>query len=187
MSSSKNLLVFASGKGTLFQYLYLNLAELGFQKIALATSEIQSPVARFAAEKNIQILDAGVDDEVNLLNSMASVSPCLIVLAGFTKKIPDIIINKFPEKIINTHPSLLPKFGGKGMYGMRVHKSVLEAGESESGCTVHFVTSEYDSGQTISQKKVKIGDNETPASLQEKVKQAEKENLRIAILKLGKK
>ena len=77
-----------------------------------------------------------------------------IVLAGFLWKIPDLLIKAYPGKIINIHPALLPKYGGKGMYGAHVHESVIEAGEKESGITIHYVDEHYDHGQPIFQAKV---------------------------------
>ncbi len=104
----------------------------------------------------------------------------LIVLVGYLKLIGKRLINKYT--IINTHPSLLPKFGGKGMYGMNVHKAVVEAKEEYSGPTVHFVNNNYDEGNIISQTKVKLSNNETPESLAKKVQDAEKIQL-INVLK----
>ena len=93
----------------------------------------------------------------------------LIVLAGYIKKLPKEITDKFKNRIINIHPALLPKFGGKGMYGMNVHRAVIKAKEKYSGPTVHFVNDIYDNGKILLQKKVEISENETPESLQKKV------------------
>lgn len=93
----------------------------------------------------------------------------LIILAGFLKKLPPEIVHEYDGKILNIHPALLPKFGGKGFYGMNVHRAVLEAGEEYSGPTVHFVDEKYDNGEILVQRKVKIDGNETPESLQNKV------------------
>lgn len=92
-----------------------------------------------------------------------------IVLAGFLWKIPTTLIKAYPQKMINIHPALLPKFGGKGMYGHFVHEAVIAAGEKESGITVHFVDEQYDHGKTIFQATCKIADNETPESLAQKI------------------
>ena len=93
--------------------------------------------------------------------------PKLIALAGYLKfwKIPD----RYLGKVINIHPALLPKFGGKGFYGMRVHEAVFEAGEKESGCTIHFANNKYDSGPIILQKIVRILPDETPKTLQKRI------------------
>jgi phosphoribosylglycinamide formyltransferase-1 len=92
-----------------------------------------------------------------------------IVLAGFLKKIPASMIDRFPHRIINLHPSLLPKFGGKGMYGNHVHQAVISAGEQKSGITIHYVNEEFDEGEIISQHEVVISKKETAISLAVKV------------------
>ncbi len=98
----------------------------------------------------------------------------LIILAGYIKKITPKVISEYKNKIINIHPALLPKFGGKGMYGSNVHEAVIAAKEMESGPTVHFVNDIYDNGKIIHQKKVKIDQkNETPETLAAKVLELE--------------
>ena len=118
--------------------------------------------------------------DIELENVLSNYSIDLIVLAGYLKLIGSRLINKYT--IINTHPSLLPKFGGKGMYGMNVHKAVVEAKEEFSGPTVHFVNNNYDEGNIISQTKIKLCSDETPESLEKKVQNAEKIQL-INVLK----
>ena len=97
-----------------------------------------------------------------------------VVLAGFLLKIPDEMLTVFPDKIVNIHPSLLPKYGGKGMYGIRVHEAVLAAGEEQSGCTVHYVSAEVDGGTIIAQSSVPVMPVDTPEKLAQRVQQAEK-------------
>ncbi|MBQ3145210.1 MAG: phosphoribosylglycinamide formyltransferase [Clostridia bacterium] len=104
----------------------------------------------------------------------------LIVLVGYLKLIGKRLVSNYT--IINTHPSLLPKFGGKGMYGMNVHTAVVESREKISGPTVHFVNDKYDEGNIISQSIVELAENETPESLSSKVQAAEKIQL-IEVLK----
>ncbi len=93
----------------------------------------------------------------------------LIVLAGFLKLIPNSVVSKFENKIINIHPALLPSFGGKGMYGLNVHKAVFESSAKVSGATVHFVNSEYDKGKIIAQKCVDISDVKSPEEIADRV------------------
>jgi phosphoribosylglycinamide formyltransferase-1 len=93
------------------------------------------------------------DDVISLLKNL---QVDIIVLAGFLWLVPPSLLNAFPNKIINLHPALLPKFGGKGMYGDNVHKAVLEAGEEESGITIHFVNTQFDEGEIIHQSRFKI-------------------------------
>lgn len=108
----------------------------------------------------------------------------LIVLAGFLSIIDEEFINKWKGRIINIHPSLLPKFGGPGMYGIRVHEAVLKAGEQESGCTVHYVDTGVDSGEIIAQKRVKVLEGDTPEILQKRVLVEEHKLLPESIAKI---
>ena len=104
-----------------------------------------------------------------ILNKINKIKPDLIVLAGFLLKFPGSIIEAFPNKIINIHPALLPKYGGKGMYGMNVHKAVIENKEKESGITIHFVNEEYDKGEIILQEKCTVDSYDTPETLAKKI------------------
>lgn len=99
----------------------------------------------------------------------------LIVLGGFLSILSGRILREYRGRIVNIHPALLPRFGGKGMYGLRVHQAVIEAGERESGCTVHYVDEGTDTGPIILQRKVPVEDGETPEKLQRRVAVAEKE------------
>ncbi len=110
-----------------------------------------------------------------ILNMMQSLEPDLIVLAGFLWKIPEAITNAFPNKIVNIHPALLPKYGGKGMYGMHVHNAVKEQKETETGITIHYVNANYDEGAIIKQAKATIGENDTAEDIASKVHQLEYE------------
>lgn len=93
----------------------------------------------------------------------------LVVLAGYLKIVDPNLIKAYPHRIINIHPSLLPKFGGKGFYGLYVHKAVIEAGEKESGATVHFVDEGVDTGEIILQKRLKVAEDDTPERLQTRI------------------
>ena len=99
-----------------------------------------------------------------------------IILAGFLWLIPKYLIQAFPDRIINIHPALLPKYGGKGMYGDHVHRAVINAGEEESGITVHLVNEEYDKGEVLSQARCKVKKEDTPDSLAQKIHQLEYEH-----------
>jgi phosphoribosylglycinamide formyltransferase-1 len=107
----------------------------------------------------------------SLIPIVKSYNPDLVVLSGFLKMVPKEFLDEF--KVINIHPSLLPKFGGKGMWGLNVHKSVIESGDKESGITIHWVNSEYDKGEIINQYKCDVDVNETAESLQSKIKELE--------------
>ena len=110
-----------------------------------------------------------------VLQKVNSFQPDLIVLAGFLLKFPHNIIEAYPDKIINIHPALLPKYGGKGMYGMHVHRAVAENQESETGITIHFVNEEYDDGAIIFQKTVALTGKETPEEIANAVHQLEQQ------------
>ena len=105
----------------------------------------------------------------NYLNELEKYKIDFIILAGFLWKMPVPIINAYPEKIINIHPALLPKYGGKGMYGNKVHEVVIAARDTESGITIHFVDELYDHGKIIFQAKCAVADNETAETLAKKI------------------
>jgi phosphoribosylglycinamide formyltransferase 1 len=107
-----------------------------------------------------------------------------IVLAGFLWLIPEYLIDTYPNKIINIHPALLPKYGGKGMYGMNVHKAVVKNKDSESGITIHYVNKEYDKGNTLFQAKCSILPSDTPEDIAKKVHELEYEHFPKVIEKL---
>jgi phosphoribosylglycinamide formyltransferase-1 len=110
-----------------------------------------------------------------ILKMLQSLNPDLIVLAGFLWKIPESITNAFPNKIINIHPALLPKYGGKGMFGMNVHNAVLENKEPETGITIHYVNAHYDEGAIIQQEKISISPKDIADDIASKVHQLEYE------------
>lgn len=107
-----------------------------------------------------------------------------IILAGFLPKVPDYLIELFPRRIINIHPSLLPKFGGKGMWGHHVHEAVKAAGETESGITIHYVNSNLDEGQQIAQFKVALSPDDTPDDIADKIHVLEMANFPKVIEKV---
>ena len=102
-------------------------------------------------------------------------------------KVPDNLIRAYHNKIVNIHPALLPAHGGKGMYGEHVHQAVIEAGDSESGITIHLVDEEYDHGKTLFQAKVKVDPSDSPSSLAEKIHQLEHQHFATVVEKWSKK
>ncbi|MCB0661227.1 MAG: phosphoribosylglycinamide formyltransferase [Saprospiraceae bacterium] len=108
----------------------------------------------------------------------------LLVLAGFLWLVPDYLVRAFPNQIVNIHPALLPKFGGKGMYGMNVHKAVKESGETETGITIHYVNEKYDDGKSIFQATCPVYDADTPEQIAKRVLQLEHENFPKVIEKV---
>ncbi len=181
-----NLVVFASGNGTTLQAIIDAIETKNLDaNIALVVSNNPNAYALERAKKaNIPTYvikekeTDKIDDE--LCDVLSKIDVNLIVLAGYLKLVGKKLISKYT--IINTHPSLLPKYGGKGMYGMNVHKAVIEAKETHSGVTLHYVNSEYDRGSTIMQTVVKVLPNDTPEDLASRVQSAEKIQL-IEVLK----
>ena len=108
-----------------------------------------------------------------MLNLLKASNPDLIVLAGFLWKFPEPILNAFPNKVINVHPALLPKFGGKGMYGMHVHEAVVANNETETGITIHYVNEHYDEGATIFQAKCEVNSADTAEDVAAKIHKLE--------------
>ena len=106
----------------------------------------------------------------------------LLILAGFLSIVTEPLLSRFPRRIVNLHPALLPKYGGAGMYGERVHRAVVEAGERESGCTVHFVDEGTDTGEIILQRRVPVYPDDTSASLRERIGPVERAALIDALL-----
>ncbi len=112
----------------------------------------------------------------DVLNILKTTNPDLIVLAGFLWKFPEFILNEFPNKVINVHPALLPKFGGKGMYGMHVHEAVVANNETETGITIHYVNENYDEGAIIFQAKCLVSSNDTAEDVATKIHELEMEH-----------
>lgn len=181
-----NLVIFASGNGTTLQSVIDAISEKKLEaNISLVVSNNPKAFALDRAKKAniptyiIKEKDADkMDEELDEVLSKIDVN--LIVLAGYLKLIGKRLISKYT--IINTHPALLPKYGGKGMYGMNVHRAVIAAKEECSGVTLHYVNSEYDRGPTIMQTVVKVLPNDTPEDLASRVQNAEKIQL-IEVLK----
>ncbi|MDZ7756685.1 phosphoribosylglycinamide formyltransferase [Rhodohalobacter sp.] len=172
----KNIVVFASGSGSNFQAIIdsIGKGEIEAQISGLIASRPGIGAIERAISHNIPhyiLPDKSSEATFSevLLSKLKEWNPNLIVLAGFLKKIPSEVIEQYRNKIINIHPSLLPKFGGKGYYGIKVHRAVVDAGETESGCTVHFVNEHYDKGDIIKQTKVVVSDDDTPETLAQKI------------------
>lgn len=171
-----NLVVFASGSGTTLQSIIdaINSGDLKAQINLVVSNNANSFALERARKSNIDtyvIKDVkNIDNEI--YDVLHSYDVDLIVLAGYLKRIGDNLIEKY--RIINTHPSLLPKFGGKGMYGMKVHHAVWESKEEFTGPTIHFVNNEYDKGNIIIQTKIEVKPTDTPEVISAKVQAIEK-------------
>ena len=167
-NTNKKVIIFASGSGSnalkIFEYFNNN------QNIIIDSIYCNNPrasVINVFQKLSIKTVLFNKKElyESAFLEAIISTNPDLIVLAGFLLKIPEKMISAFENRIINIHPSLLPKYGGKGMYGLNIHKEVLLNKEKFSGLTIHYVNKEYDKGAVIFQKKIKINEEETPESL----------------------
>jgi phosphoribosylglycinamide formyltransferase-1 len=179
-----NIVVCASGGGGNFQSIIDARADLNIDISLLLVDRICGAIDR-AVQNNIPyiILDRSLGEK-ELFRAFSSAIPeklSLIVLAGFLPILPPEICDKWVGKIINIHPSLLPKFGGKGMYGANVHEAVMREKEKFTGCTVHYVTSSIDIGEIILQKTIKVDYAETPWELGGRVFEEEKRLLVDAI------
>lgn len=186
----KNLAFFASHTGSNFQSIVKNCwnGTIKANPKLLISNNSDSGAMLFAKQNNIKAYHisekTSSDPDSEMLKILKENEIDLIVLAGYMKKIPLTLIKEFPDRILNIHPSLLPKFGGKGMYGMNVHKAVIEAGEKYSGLTVHFVNENYDEGKFLLQHQVEVLEYDTPESLQQRILVNEHIYYSLAIAKL---
>lgn len=183
----KNIVVLVSGSGTNLQRIIdtIDSGEIQNAKVTLVVADREC----FGLEraKNHNIENILIPRGKNFSSELAKVIPentDLIVLAGFLSILKSEFCENWNGKIINIHPALLPKFGGKGMWGMNVHNAVIEAKEVESGATVHFVTPGIDEGEAILQKSFEVTAEDTPETLAQKVHQIEYEIFPLAINKV---
>lgn len=184
-----NLVFFASGSGTNFQSVIdaVESGKINARISALISNRPDAGAHDRARKHHIPSYTLDVSSprfKHELLELLDELKPDIIVLAGYLKKIPDEVIDAYRGKIINIHPSLLPKYGGKGFYGMHVHRAVIDSGDNRSGCTVHFVDEIYDNGSIIEQVDVPVDKNETAESLAKKVLAEEHKLLPNVINKL---
>ena len=142
-----SILIFASGNGSNAENLitYFKKKQIEINWI-VATNNLEAGVIERCIKLNVPYFVLSKDEmnKNSLLEKIKMIDPSLIILAGFLLKIPEKIIDYFPQKIVNIHPSLLPKYGGKGMYGMNVHKKIIENKESKSGISIHYINKYYD-------------------------------------------
>ncbi|HPE87591.1 MAG: phosphoribosylglycinamide formyltransferase [Bacteroidales bacterium] len=176
----KTIVIFASGNGT-------NAARIAeyfsnTQGIALRAIFCNQPGAyvleraKQAGISTVLFTREALYHNGEVLQKLQSLSPDLIVLAGFMWLIPDPLLKAFPQRILNIHPALLPAYGGKGMYGMHVHNAVIANKEKESGITIHLVNEKYDAGDILFQAKCIVAPEETPESLAQKIHALEYKN-----------
>lgn len=173
----KSIAVLASGSGSNFQALIDRFRDTSspIKIVGLIASKPNIKALERAHKERIptHILPSFKTDRVafeqQMLQQLTKWNVDLIVLAGFLSLIPPSVIDKWPNTIINIHPALLPKYGGIGMYGMNVHKAVIAAKDTKSGCTVHYVTERYDEGSIIEQREVVVYEKDTADDLAKRI------------------
>lgn len=175
----KNIAIFASGRGSNAEAIIRYFKEHPAIKVALiVTNNPEAGVLKIAAANNIVsaiVSNKGLEDEKIMNALMDCFDIQFIVLAGFLKMMPGFLLHRFPKKIINIHPALLPAFGGKGMYGMRVHEAVIANKAAKTGITIHFVNDKYDDGEVILQQEVALQPTDNPESIAARVQRLEHE------------
>lgn len=171
-----SIIVFASGTGTNTQAIIDYFKVSGKARVSLVVcNKPGAGVLDIAKREQIPSLVVdrqGFSDSV-FAEQLKAYNPTLIVLAGFLWKIPESLINAFRDRIINIHPALLPLYGGKGMYGHNVHQAVLQAGDKESGITIHYVNEVYDSGNIILQARCSVHNHDNTDSLATRIHKLE--------------
>jgi len=168
------LAVFVSGRGSNLKAILEHIELKNLVKVVVVFSDKTKCGAFEIADLygiETRVIGKGENEVANesLSEILKSYQIDLIVLAGYLKLVPDKVVQEFENRIINIHPALLPAFGGKGMYGMNVHKAVFDSSAKVSGATVHFVNSEYDKGKIIAQSCVDISDVKSPEEIAERV------------------
>ncbi|OGU33638.1 MAG: phosphoribosylglycinamide formyltransferase [Ignavibacteria bacterium GWB2_35_6b] len=186
-----NLSVFVSGRGSNLRALLEEISNSEIRVVSVVTNMPDCGAVTLAQENNIPVYFVSGNQKENfilfdeLIVELKKLKVDLVILAGFLKKISDNFVDAFRNKIINIHPALLPSFGGKGMYGINVHKAVFEKSAQLSGATVHFVDKIYDNGKIIAQKSVDISGVESPEEIAERVLKIEHELLPFVVKKMA--
>ena len=172
----RRIVIFASGAGSNAEKIILHFKKSNFAEVsAVFSNKVGAGVLEIARKNGIKSIVFDKDDLSKgfVTEQIKEINPDLIVLAGFLWKFPSDIVALYPNKIINIHPALLPKYGGKGMYGRFVHEAVLANQEKETGITIHFVNEHYDEGEYIFQQSVAIENCKTPEEIAQKVHELE--------------
>lgn len=188
---TRRIVIFASGTGTNAENIIRHFQETSNTRVVAVFSNRRSaPVLRKAHNLQVKALHFDRDALYNsneVLHVLEDLDPDLIVLAGFLWIFPSNILKAFPGIVINIHPALLPNYGGKGMYGNKVHETVITNKDEESGISIHHVNDIYDEGEIIFQAKTPVSPNETPESLAEKIHELEYEHFPKVIEQLLQK
>jgi phosphoribosylglycinamide formyltransferase-1 len=181
------IVIFASGSGTNAENIIRYFQATKSASVeAVFTNKADAQVIQRAEKYQVpsQVFTKNDLETGKVLQKINAIQPDLIVLAGFLLKFPESIVAEYPDKIINIHPALLPKYGGKGMYGMHVHRAVVENKESKTGITIHYVNENYDEGNIIFQKEVTVLISDTPEVVAAKIHELEQDHFPAVIEKL---
>ncbi|GAA3572792.1 phosphoribosylglycinamide formyltransferase [Snuella lapsa] len=176
----KRIVIFASGSGTNAENLikfFQNSQKASV--VQVLTNNPQAKVLDRCKTLKVSALsfnNIALKQTPDVLNILKASQPDLIILAGFLWKFPENILNEFPNKVINIHPALLPKYGGKGMYGMHVHNAIVANNEKETGITIHYVNEHYDEGAIIFQAKCTVFPNDSAEDVAAKIHELEMEH-----------
>ena len=176
MENKKRIVVFASGSGT--NFININENIINGRVVLLISNNPKCGAIDYAKKNNVdyQVINDfryPKDKNKEYETVLNDYQPDVILLAGFMKKIPNNIIQLYKNKIMNIHPSLLPKYGGQGYYGIKVHEAVIESKDSVTGVTIHFIDNEYDRGPIIMQAEVPVNDSDDANTLSKKVLEME--------------
>lgn len=184
----KKIIVFASGSGTNAEKIMQRVQSSGVAQVSAVYCN--NPAAGVIVRAKRLEVPVRIFENTQLTNPeivgqwLQQDAPDLIVLAGFLRKIPGFIVANFPRRMVNIHPALLPEFGGKGMYGMNVHRAVKDSGVAETGITIHYVSPAYDEGAVIFQAKTPVAESDTPEDIARKVQILEHEHYPRIIVEL---
>ena len=179
MNKTIRIALFASGSGTNVENItnYFN-GKSTAKPVCVLCNKPDAFVLERAKRLNLDSLTfnrADFNDGKKIMEYLHKNEIDLIVLAGFLWLVPEYLIKEYPNRIVNIHPALLPKFGGKGMYGMHVHEAVKQSGETETGITIHLIDGNYDKGNTVFQAKVQVSPSDSPDDIANKVHKLEYE------------
>ena len=184
----KRIVIFASGSGTNAENLIKHFHNSDKASvIQVLTNNPHAKVLDRAKNLKVSALSfnrIALSKTDDVLNILKTAQPDLIVLAGFLWKFPESILNTFPNKVINIHPALLPKYGGKGMYGMHVHKAIVANNDLETGITIHYVNEHYDEGAIIFQATCDVKTSDTAEDVAGKIHELEMEHFPKVVEKL---
>jgi phosphoribosylglycinamide formyltransferase-1 len=183
----KKIVIFASGSGTNAENIIQYFSATGNASVvAVFTNKADAKVIERAHKYNVpsRIFTKNDLEIGKVTQELSAFTPDLIVLAGFLLKLPESLIATYSDKIINIHPALLPKYGGKGMYGMNVHNAIVENKETKTGITIHYVNENYDEGNIIFQKEVTVLISDTADVVAAKIHELEQQHFPAVIEKL---